>query len=72
VTSETTIIAMLATIEQQNKLVIELLAKMAGGEAPAQVEDGISPIRRMEIIQMAADAARTPGRKKQSPAEVRA
>lgn len=71
-TSEAIIIARLAAIERQNQQVLALLSKLAGGETPAQADDGISAVRRMEIIQMAADAARTPGRKKQSPAEVRA
>lgn len=74
-TSEDIIISRLAAIEQQNQQVIELLAKLTGGETHPKEQLGISASRRMEIIIMANEVARTPKtprKKKQSPAEVRA
>lgn len=65
--TEASILARLERIEA-------LLEKLAGGqgEQPPQDASGISASRRMEIILMAAEANRVPGRKKKSPAEVRA
>lgn len=72
-TTDAQILARLAAIEQQNHLVLALLAKLSGGqvEQPLQDASGISPSRRMEIIQMAHDDLRSRN-KKQSRGGVRA
>ncbi|MCX5876635.1 MAG: hypothetical protein NT087_10165 [Deltaproteobacteria bacterium] len=71
-TPEASILTRLAAIEEQNQQVLLLLAKLAGGETPPQVRGGISTSRRMEIIQMAYDAAtKLPRKKKPSNREAR-
>lgn len=70
--SDASVLARLDAIEQQNQKLLELVAMLVGGETPPPVEAGISPSRRMEIIQMASDAARSAGRKKSTSREVRA
>jgi len=72
--SEISILARLAAaIEQQNRHLLELLAKLSGENvAPQKTEDGITTSRRMEIIQMAHEVSRSPEKKKPSNREARA
>jgi hypothetical protein len=77
VTAEDAILARLNDLEQQTKLVLSILTKLAGESTtplraePPPAEDEISVSRRMEIRQMAFEATRTPGKKKPSRREAR-